>query len=228
MSKLPAFGSPTARVKPHKGRAVTERQREKLFRPYALEIGKLALAWNRLQEHLALLFSTALGSGDTILLAYRVWHSSQSDRAQREMLRAAAEVTFDKEEPPWPRALQDTLWLLDKAQSLADQRNDALHSPFILGHSATAVSVRPASFLGHPRARKLQGKDVLAELKWYTQRARILGAFAYGMFYALKIAPMMHQPHAWPDRPQLPPLGQSKTRKTKHPRKRARPRPRQR
>jgi hypothetical protein len=194
-----------------------------MFRPFALEIGKLALEWNRLQDYLSLLFSAAIGSKDDVLLGYKIWHSSQSDRAQREMLKAAAQVTFDTVtyKSAHPKALADALWLLDRAQSLADGRNDAIHSPFILSFSSTAYSVQPHVFLGHPRARKLEGKDALAEIKWYRATARTLSDFAYQLFYVL----LFDARHPWPDRPRLPQLGLSKTRKTKRPRTRAKSHP---
>jgi hypothetical protein len=204
---------------------LTKRRKEQMFHPYAVEIGKLALEWNRLQEHLSFLFSVTLGTGNTVMLAYRIWHSAQSDRAQREMLRAAAEVMFGTElhGQASPKLLEDILWLLDQAQRLADRRNDAMHSPFILSYGASGgVTVAPAVFLGHPRAGKLQGKNVLMEFEWYRDCARVLADFAYELFYSLKMAPIAALPAPpLPERPRLPLLGQSKSRKMKHPRKRA-------
>lgn len=134
------------------------------------------------------------------------------------MLKAAAEVTFASEaiKAAFPKALADTLWLLDRAQSLADRRNDALHSPFIVSYSNASYSVQPDVFLGHPRASKFAGKNVLAELKWYRERATVLRGFAYRLFYALRFGKMMerhHGPFPWPERPILPLLGQSRPRR---------------
>jgi hypothetical protein len=108
------------------------------------------------------------------------------------MLRAAAEVMFGTElhGRASPKLLQDVLWLLDQAQRLADRRNDPMHSPFILSYGASGgVTVVPAVFLGHPRAGKLQGKNVLMEFEWYRDCARILADFAYELFYCLKNGP---------------------------------------
>lgn len=192
-----------------------------MFRPYALEVGKVALEWNKLQDHLCMLFWATLGvddSNDNALLAYKVWHSTPNDRSQREMLRAAAEVTFATEavKSSYPKALDDTLWLLDRAQTLADRRNDALHSPFIVSYFDTSYSVQPNVFLGHPRARKFEGKNVLAELKWYRDCAVVLSTFAYQLFYILKIERMMREYHGqkpWPERPTLPVLARSKSKR---------------
>ena len=220
------FGSPLGKIRIIGQKPLTKRQREQMFRPYAVEIGKLALEWNRLHHYLSWLFSAAIGEGENILVAYKIWHSSQSDRSQREMLRAAAEVTFakDAQKPVHAKALDDTVWLLDRAQSLADRRNNALHSPFTLVYSGSETWVAPDTFLGHPRASKLDGKDVLAELKWYRDSATVLCDFAHQLFYCLKIDPWMkvhHAPHPWPERPKMPQLASSKNHKTKRHRTRA-------
>jgi hypothetical protein len=191
-----------------------------MFRPYALEIGKLSLEWNALQEVLALLFAAAIDDGHGTLLAYKVWHSTPNDRAQREMLRAATGVKFSKEPympyaPAPTRALDDVEWLLKEVDRLADRRNDAIHSPFWQAFYGDEVRIEPATSLGHPRARKLAGKDVLAEFKWYQECARVLRVFAFKLCEVLMWFPQ----RPWPDRPQLPHLGQSKTRNTKLPRK---------
>src|ERR1022692_594393 len=60
-----------------------------VFRPYAITLGQLALAWNELHESMALLFCTTMGGGySNQFLA--VWHVLKVDRAQRDILLAAA------------------------------------------------------------------------------------------------------------------------------------------
>ena len=208
------FGSPSAKIRAVGVKPPTRRKQDQMFRPYALEIGKFALEWNRLHENLYLLFSAALGEGENMLLAYKVWHSLQSDRAQREMLRAAAQVTFatDAQKRAYPKALNDTIWLLDRTQSLANRRNDALHSPFILSFSESTYSVQPDVFFGHPRASSFEGKNVLVQIKCYRDHAIILHRFAYKLFYCLKVDALMKglaQPHPWPERPKLRQLASS-------------------
>jgi hypothetical protein len=94
-------------------------------KPYVIALGELVIAWNSLQENLADLFWVITGvSNGAIPLA--IWHSTNNDRAQRQMLRAAVEAAFAKEK----KIKDDILWLVDRANALADQRNDAIHSPF--------------------------------------------------------------------------------------------------
>jgi len=59
------------------------------FDPYALAIGRLALAWNNLHERLAALFWTILGAG-VMNQPIAIWKSANFDRPRREMLKAAA------------------------------------------------------------------------------------------------------------------------------------------
>ena|SRR5258708_375181 len=73
-----------------------------IFEPYVLALGKVAHAWNYLQEALALLFCTITGMDESIALA--IWHSTTNDRTQREMLRAAIGASIDDR---WSRLPSD-------------------------------------------------------------------------------------------------------------------------
>jgi hypothetical protein len=61
------------------------------YKPYALAIGQLTLAWNGLHEDLALLFIELLAKGRAYP-ATDLWNSAAFDRPKRAMLR------------PWSRA----------------------------------------------------------------------------------------------------------------------------
>jgi hypothetical protein len=67
------------------------------YDPYALAIGKFGLNWNFLQYALCELFSIVTLEktpqvGDRVNhVPIKIWHSLRSDRAQREMLKAAIE-----------------------------------------------------------------------------------------------------------------------------------------
>ena len=69
--------------------------------PYVTALGKVAHAWNYLQEALGQLFCAVTGlendgTGEAI------WHSLNSDRAQRDMLRAATLATGHLNRPGNP------------------------------------------------------------------------------------------------------------------------------
>ena len=61
--------------------------KEPPFEPYALAIGRLAMAWNDLHERLANLFWTVMGAG-FLDRPIAVWNAANFDRARREMLKA--------------------------------------------------------------------------------------------------------------------------------------------
>jgi hypothetical protein len=71
----------------------SQKRLEQQFEPYAIELGKLVYAWNRLHEKLAGLFWTVTGFQNGAV-ASAIWHSTDSDRAQRKMLRQVAEVVL--------------------------------------------------------------------------------------------------------------------------------------
>jgi len=59
-----------------------------VMEPYVMALGKVAHAWNYLQEMLCELFCSVTGLENNTGQA--IWHSTTNDRAQREMLRASA------------------------------------------------------------------------------------------------------------------------------------------
>src|SRR5215472_4850499 len=139
----------------------TDEERKAAFEAYTLAVGKVAHAWNYLHEKLGQVFWVVCGAEREIALA--IWYSTHNDRTQRLMLRAAV-LACKMDRWPAPQARDDVMWLLDCADSLAEQRNNALHAPCSLyvGGAQDGGSVMGAAFFhGHPRAKKLIGKDLL-------------------------------------------------------------------
>jgi hypothetical protein len=198
--------------------ALTRKQRQKKFRPYAVELGEVIYTWNRLQESLASMFWHFTRRPDDLWdeVGLAIWYSTPNDRTQREMLRAAVrasgrERAFEK----YPEAQEDIYWLLNKCNSFADKRNDAIHSPYMIWPSKDEAgkwdydeTVFTGGFLlGNPRAKKLEGKDLLAEFKWYSEYADEL------LYYSNSIRECLNDPRKpWPEKPVMPHLGQSPTR----------------
>lgn len=188
------------------------------FRPYVIAIGQLALAWNELHETMGLLFCTIMGGG-VVNQYLSVWHALRVDRAQREILKAAA--ISDTRDALSTRYLDDVKWLCGQADTLEDARNDAIHSPLLgMRRSSTSVVVMPRTGLGHFRANKLADRgNLLAEFRRCRDASLILAKFALDMDLALM---NLNDKHPWPDRPRLP--SHSRTRSPKPAKKAQRPR----
>jgi hypothetical protein len=94
---------------------------------YARQVGEILYAWNELQSALFGVFWGLTETNDTHSheIALAIWHSFQSDRAQREMLLAVAEAKL----PPRSRAITSIRWLKRATDELAIYRNDAAHTP---------------------------------------------------------------------------------------------------
>ena len=101
----------------------------------------------------------------------------------------------------------EIIWLLNTADRFSDKRNDAIHTPFIPANAVHSWSLVADLNSQSPRVRKLWDKDILKEFKWYVDYTRALSGFAYQLR-----APLGHG-KPLPDRPVLPHLGQSRTRK---------------
>ena len=143
----------------------TERQFEKAFAPYALEIGQLARAWNALHDNLGQIFSQIVSPARPNI-STAIWYSTQNDRAQRNMLMEAYLAVGAINSKTHPKAKDDIKWLIDQVQHLADRRNDAIHTPISVGMSVASreMIIKPDIFYGNPRARKLYGKECFQSL----------------------------------------------------------------
>src|SRR6267378_967599 len=75
---------------------------------HALAIGRIAMAWNELHEHLAEIFGFMFEESD-YGLALTSWHALVNDNAQREMLRAVAEIKLGNES----KAYKEINWILE-------------------------------------------------------------------------------------------------------------------
>jgi hypothetical protein len=187
-----------------------ERARARIFRPLAIEIGWLVYQWNRLQEAMAELFADIVSSGNQFKQVPRaIWYSEPSDRAQRELLRAAVKAAYEGQSPK-PRAHSDIIWLLEEVHKLAGKRNVAFHSPLIFVNDTVAdeIEILPMWFFGNPHAIQLKDKSLLDEFKWYKDHLSRLASFAEALHYA-KLFPTHF---SWPDRPALLPREQFQNR----------------
>jgi hypothetical protein len=194
--------------------ALTKKQRQKKFRPYAVELGEVIYSWNRLQESLASMFWHFTRRPDDLWdeVGLAIWYSTPNDRTQREMLRAAVRASErDKAFEKYPEGQEDIYWLLNKCNSFADKRNDAIHSPYMIWPKNVGPGALEGEriftggfLLGNPRGLKLQGKDLLAEFRWYSAYADEL------FYYSESIRECLNDPRKpWPEKPVLPHLGQS-------------------
>jgi hypothetical protein len=169
-----------------------------IFEDYALALGKVAYASNYLHERLGFLFSIVAGTSREIAAA--VWYSSDSDRAQREMLRTALSASPpDRWTPRLPTARDDLLWLIEESNKFANRRNDAVHAPCILSIQAPEATMAASPFSGHQRAKNLLGKDLLVEFDWCERWAEGLSRFSD---YAETSLRNEHFP--WPEKPARP------------------------
>ena len=201
-----------------------EAEIEKIWEPYISALGRVAHSWNHLQDALGHLFIVIANLDNTT--GFAIWYSTQDDRAQRRMLRAAIEKLLDEDLDQYPTAKDDLLWITDEANKIANKRNDAIHAPCSMIIGDEGFEIIPVQFYGHPRARNLSGKDILKEFEWYERQADTLAKYA-------RVAATVLSSHSdtWPEKPLMPTLGQHsihresrrssihrESRRSKHPR----------
>jgi hypothetical protein len=178
---------------------------QKALEPYLLALGKVAHAWNLMQEQLGVLFCTV--SSLETKMGMNIWHALKSDRSQRDLLDAAISATDDDWNQEFPKAKDDIMWILKKVGQLSEGRNSAIHAPMfsLIGGEP---EIRPMTIFQNPHAAKLLDKDLLAEFEWYEKYFDSLRVFAGTAHVAL-----LMKPASWPDRPLLPTVKQKSGRR---------------
>ena len=172
-----------------------------IFEEYALAVGKVAHAWNYLQEKLGELFVVVTGMESEI--AQAVWYSSDSDRTQRGMLKAAISASaHDRWKDRIPNVKADLLYLVDRANALGNNRNDAIHAPCVLaigGSTDGSTQMAASYFSSHARAKNLIGKDLLTEFDWLERYSENLSRYSVQARRSL-----ISDIYPWPKRPSPP------------------------
>jgi hypothetical protein len=177
----------------------TNEERKAAFEAYVAAVGKVAHAWNYLHEKLGTLFVVVSGAEKEVV-ALAIWYSVKSDRAQRDMLRAAVNATNSERSERMPRAADDLKWLLDRANELAEERNNAVHAPCSLYIGGSGSEMGAAFFNGNPRAKNLMGKELLVEFAWCEGCAESLSLFTQRLATAIAFPDQ----YEWPKQPKLP------------------------
>lgn len=163
-----------------------------------MALGTVAHGWNRLLVRLGELFRVVTRLDHNVAAA--IWYAIDNDAAQISMLKAAAKAAPPKQ---WPRRLtkaaDDIEWLADRALSLRDLRNDAIHAPCVFSVGAGTAEVTPDFWVPHNRAKKFYGKRVVEELVWFENWAAALAIFAVNATRALT-----SESQPWPEKPEKP------------------------
>jgi hypothetical protein len=174
----------------------------KALEPYFNALGRVAHEWNHLHEELGKVFCAVANLDLSVGMA--IWHSLKSDRSQRDILKGAIESASNDED--WttehPGAVTGVQYLVNKTNALADKRNAAIHAPCHVLPGPNNFEIRPITFFGNEKAKRLHSKDILEEFAWYEGTARALRRHACDVCFAL------HARIPWPEKPALPALGQ--------------------
>jgi hypothetical protein len=201
------------------------RAMNRAFRPYGIALATFAFNWNRLHEQLSLLFITVLRIPDeteprgqmnrTIPLA--IWHSTDSDSAQRKILRASVECASHLT----TKQRDDIIWVLNQIDKpLRYERNSALHAPMSMALAlndpagSNVFSVIADVFSASPHSRNLSKKqNLVEELELYGEHAAVLERFTTEMYGHLLWRDARPGTHPWPGKPALPLAHRKKSRK---------------
>jgi hypothetical protein len=183
----------------------TQEDADTAFELYTAAVGRVAAAWNYLHEQMEALFLRVVGGRD-YRITDAVWHSSFSDRAQRQMLEAA--IRASDGHPAWKQlpnnAKDDLLWLMNRANYLSDKRDEAVHAPcsiFLTTADGTEVISNYSS--QHRRAKSLAGKEILVEFDWLERYIGELSEFTHRAWIVMGSGHVAGNA-SWPQKPRVP------------------------
>jgi hypothetical protein len=187
------------------------------FRAYTQAIGEFSLTWNELHEVMSGLFIWAIDPKCSLGMEMQlsaIWGDIANDRQKRSVLQTAIGRANPKHFKAAPKICEDVNWLLERCNSLEDQRNNVLHSP--LSETTNWLEARMLQVpigevlptgQGHSRAKKLSAavdssnRSLLRQIRFYRDYATALTMFARAM-----ISVGQETRRAWPAKPALPPL----------------------
>ncbi|MBL8643064.1 MAG: hypothetical protein JNK21_03955 [Rhodospirillaceae bacterium] len=168
---------------------------DRVFKPYAELMGRVAFQWNNIHESLALLFWKVMRDRYTDM-AVAIWNSYRSDSAARQILLSLAEIRFRKNK----RKFSDIEWLIKKVNGLSDERDSVLHAPFTFTYvEEKGLQITPSTALGNRLAKRLQTGDLVERMKVAHDKLQELNTFCVRMTSALVNNDRVM--HPWPDRP---------------------------
>ena len=192
----------------------------KTLEPYEKELGSLLIKWNDLHLALAMLFVALNGAyldeqDGQVLLS--IWNAVPNERFQRNMLRQAAITKLTQATEQMRKdgiviqqiadderaTLAEITWIVDSADKLGRQRDDAAHIPMTIQAGDTLTFVA-ADFLGHPIAEQFSKKNLLDEFNLCAARITAINNHAREMYWFLygKRQPSLPRRPIWPTSPR--------------------------
>jgi hypothetical protein len=172
------------------------------YEPFMMALGELAFQWNALQDEMCSLFCVLLQSKNPDI-GEAIWHTVKSDRGQREMLMnllPVARINGLKISLPFQKDIKD---VLNSIMKLENDRNDAIHSPMAIWIEAEGFAIKPNTLSNNPRARNLEGKNLMQTFGYVTHCAGL-----YGRYLNKVQAKIINKDEPFPKKPQAPPLSQ--------------------
>lgn len=172
---------------------------QKAHDAHALLIGDVSIAWNGLHEKFYSLFAWVVRGDGNLELPYRIWHSLQSDSAQRGMLRATVATTKNK------RLIRAVDWLVKQAEKIGKERNALVHTP-IVGEFGDDMKLKiiPSRLGGRENhLQEFAKKPKAADWQRVRGNLRVLAQYA-SMVEINQFYPTLGAaPPPWPYRPRL-------------------------
>lgn len=166
---------------------------------HALLIGGVSIAWNALHEKFYSMFAWIVRPDGDLGLPSGIWHSVQSDTAQRGFVLAAAKTTGDK------RFIRSVDWMVKQAEKIGKERNALVHVPMVttVGDDMK-LKVIPSNFGGREsHLQEFTKKPKAADWERVRGNLNVLAQYASSVEVNQFYVGQGGEPYSWPRRPRL-------------------------
>jgi hypothetical protein len=187
-----------------------------MLKRHARQIGEVVIAWNWLNAACFSIFEVMSEAKHErhLNVAHNIWHSFQSDKAQRQMMLDVARPVLGTRS----RAYIQLKCLKDTIDKLSTNRNAPVHTPIALAYGTDEI-------VPHPFWGRRQAVEHLQEQPLATNWRRIRGDLLALINFASVLSQHIQQPLGpLPRRPQMLSLPKSHRRKSQKRRGGGRPR----
>jgi hypothetical protein len=162
---------------------------------HAVILGRLAIAWNQINPVLCNLFLDIAHPANQAM-GRAIWNAILNDRAQRGMLAAAVEASATL-----PKGYKARIaWGLGEILALENQRDTALHSPYVPDEMNGVLKMSAFHQTGHNRAVQLRYAD-LGDL-FHANATDMLDLAQYFAFLIDRLD-SADESKPWPQKPSL-------------------------
>ncbi len=154
---------------------------DELDRQLAETIGLIVMEWSRIHDRLSRIFARVIQVNYEV--AFAIWNTILSDKAQREILRNATIEAYRDEQ--FLEIKDDIIQLVKDLDNVGEKRNSLVHCSFSFLVKGNGLVLIPSELSTNKHARRLRGKEIRPYAQEQYQELKTLGKRSVQIFMRL-------------------------------------------